>query len=98
MAHRIARSTRGCGRPKSDEGDPRSPVRLCRVRGLGKLDGPLAKLTERLAWLGSGWGELATVAEARAVMAGGGELAGVGVLARGVRRSEEQTVAHSRYL
>jgi hypothetical protein len=46
------------------------------------------KLTEWLAWLGSGWRELATVAEARAVMAGRGELAGVGVLARGVRRSE----------
>jgi hypothetical protein len=38
------------------------------------------------------------VAEARAVMAGGGELAGVGVLARGVRRSEGQTVAHPGYL
>jgi hypothetical protein len=38
------------------------------------------------------------VAEARAVMAGGGELAGVGVLARGVRQSEEQTVVHPRYL
>jgi hypothetical protein len=40
-------------------------VRLCRVRGLGKLHGPLAKLTERLAWPGSGWSELAAVAEAR---------------------------------
>jgi hypothetical protein len=40
-------------------------VRLCRVRGLGKLHGPLAKLTERLARPGSGWSELATVAEAR---------------------------------
>jgi hypothetical protein len=98
MAHRIARYTRGCGRPKSGEGDPRSPVRICRVRGLGKLHGPLAKLTERLAWLGSGWRELAAVAEARAVMVGGGELVGVGVLARGVRQSEEQTVAHPRYL
>jgi hypothetical protein len=46
MAHRIARSTRGRGRPKSVEGDPGSPVRFCRVRGLGKLHGPLAKLTE----------------------------------------------------
>jgi hypothetical protein len=35
---------------------------------------------------------------ARAVMAGGGELAGVGVFARGMRRSEEQTVVHMRYL
>jgi hypothetical protein len=38
------------------------------------------------------------VAEARAVIAGGGELAGVGVLARGVRRSEGQTVAHPGYI
>jgi hypothetical protein len=98
MAHRIAWSTRGCGRPKSGEGDPGSPVRLCRVRGLGKLHGPQPKLTEQLARLGSGWRELATVVEARAVMAGGGELAGVGVLARGVRQSEGQTVAHPRYL
>jgi hypothetical protein len=38
------------------------------------------------------------VAEARAVMAGGGELARVIVLARGVRRSEGQTVAYLGYL
>jgi hypothetical protein len=44
--HWIARSTSACGRPKSGEGDPGSPVRLCRVRGLGKFHGPLAKLTE----------------------------------------------------
>jgi hypothetical protein len=35
---------------------------------------------------------------ARAVMAGDGELVGVGVFVRGVRRSEEQTVVHPRYL
>jgi hypothetical protein len=35
---------------ESSEGDPGSPVRLCQVRGLGKLHGPLAKLTKRLAW------------------------------------------------
>jgi hypothetical protein len=98
MAHRIARSTRGCERPKSGEGDPGSPVRLCQVRGLGKLHGPLARLTDRLARLGSDWRELATVAEARAVMAGEGELVGVGVLARGERQSEGQTVAHPGYL
>jgi hypothetical protein len=46
MAHRIARSTRGRGRLKSREGDPGSPVRFCRVQELGKLHGPLAKLTE----------------------------------------------------
>jgi hypothetical protein len=49
MAHRIARSTRGHGRPNSGEGDLGSPVRFCRVRELGKLHGPLAKLTERQA-------------------------------------------------
>jgi hypothetical protein len=63
-------------------------MKFCQVRGLGKLHGLLVKLTEWLARLGSGWGELAAVAKARAVMAGGGELAGVGVLARCVRRSE----------
>jgi hypothetical protein len=98
MAHRIARSTRGCGRPKSGEGDLGSLVRVYRVRGLGKLHGPLAKLTERLARLGSVWRELAAVAEPQAVMVGGGELAGVGAFARCVRRSEEQTIAHPRYL
>jgi hypothetical protein len=38
---------------------------LCRVRGLGELHGPLAKLIEQLAQPGSGWSELAAVAEAR---------------------------------
>jgi hypothetical protein len=76
MAHRIARSTCGCGRPKSGECDPGSPVKFCRVRGLGMLHGLLAKLTEWLARLGCGCSELAAVAEARAVMAGGGKLAG----------------------
>jgi hypothetical protein len=72
MAHRIARSTRGRGRPNSGEGDLGSPVKFCRVRELGKLHGLLAKLTEWLARLGSDWRELATVVEAWAVMAGGG--------------------------
>ena len=65
MAHRIARSTRGRGRPKSGKDDLGSLMRFCRVRELGKLYGLFAKLTERLAWLGSDWRELATVAEAR---------------------------------
>jgi hypothetical protein len=51
-------------------------VKFYRVRGLGKLHKLLAKLTERLAWLGSNWGGLATVAEARVAMASGRELAG----------------------
>jgi hypothetical protein len=72
MAHRIARSTRGRGRPKSGEGDLGSPVKFCRVRELGKLHGSLVKLTETPTQLGRGWSELAAVAEAWAVMAGGG--------------------------
>jgi hypothetical protein len=47
-------------------------VKFCRVRGLGKLHEIMVKLTEWLARLGSDWKELATVAEARVVMAGGG--------------------------
>jgi hypothetical protein len=69
MAHRIARSTRGRGRPKSDEGDLGSLVRFYRVRALGKLHGSLAKLTEKPTQLGRDWSGLATVAEAWAVVA-----------------------------
>jgi hypothetical protein len=68
--HWLARSTRGGGRPKSGEVDLGLPVKFCRVRGLGKLHGPLAKLTEALARLGGDWSGLATVAEALAAMAG----------------------------
>jgi hypothetical protein len=52
MAHRSAQSTRAGGRPKSGEVDLRLPVKFCQVRGLGKLHKLMAKLTERLAWLG----------------------------------------------
>jgi hypothetical protein len=76
MAHRIARSTRGRERPKSGEDDLGSPVRFCWVWELGKLHGPLAKLSEGQTQLGRGWSELAAVAKARAVMAGGVKLAG----------------------
>jgi hypothetical protein len=76
MAHRRAWSTRGGGRSKSGEGDLDLPLKFCRVRGLGKLHKLMAKLTERLARLGSDWSGLATVAEALAAMAGGKELAG----------------------
>ena len=51
-------------------------MKFCRVRGLGKLHKLMEKLTEWLARLGSNWGGLATVAEARVAMAGGKELAG----------------------
>jgi hypothetical protein len=54
MTHRIARSTCGRGRAKSGEDDLGSPVRFCRVRELGKLHGPLAKLIEGQAQLGRG--------------------------------------------
>jgi hypothetical protein len=60
MAYRRARSTRGGGRPKSGEGALGLPVKFCRVRGLGKLHGLMAKLTEWLARLGRDWRELAT--------------------------------------
>jgi hypothetical protein len=49
MTHRIARSTRAGGRPKSGEDDLGSPVKFCWVRELGKLHKLLAKLSERLA-------------------------------------------------
>ena len=76
MAHRSAQSTRAGGRPKSGEVDLGPPVKSSRVRGLGKLHGPLAELAEALARLEGGWSGLATVAEALAAMAGGIELAG----------------------
>jgi hypothetical protein len=52
MAYRRARSTRRGGRPKSGEGDLGLPVKFCRVQGLGRLHGLMAKLTEGLARLG----------------------------------------------
>jgi hypothetical protein len=52
MAHRSAQSTHAGGRPKSGEVDLRLPVKFCQVRGLGKLHGPMAELTEVLARLG----------------------------------------------
>jgi hypothetical protein len=76
MAHRNARSACAGGRPKSGEDDLGSPVKFCRVRGLGKLHKLLVKLSERLAQLGSDLIGLATVVEARVAMAGGKELAG----------------------
>ena len=76
MAHRSVQSTRAGGWPKSGEVDLRLPVKFCQVRGLGKLHGPMAELTEALARLGGDWSGLATVAEALAAMVGGIELAG----------------------
>jgi hypothetical protein len=65
MAYWLARFTRGGGWPKSGEDVLGPLVKFCRVRELVKLHGLLAKLTERLARLGSDRRELATVAEAR---------------------------------
>ena len=76
MAHRSAQSTRAGGRPKFGEVDLRIPVKFCQVRGLGKLHGPMAELTEALARLGGDWSGLDTVAEALVAMAGGIKLAG----------------------
>jgi hypothetical protein len=64
MAYRRARSTRGGRQPKSGEGDLGLPVKFYRVRGLGKLHGPMAKLTEALVRLGRDWRELSMAAEA----------------------------------
>jgi hypothetical protein len=85
MAHRSAQSTRAGGRPKSGEVDLCLPVKFCQVRGLRKLHGPMAELTEALARLGGDWSGLATMAEA---LAGGKELAGAkeGCLAGGGER------------
>jgi hypothetical protein len=70
MAHRSAQSTHAGGRSKSGEVDLRLPVKFYRVRGLGKLHGPMAELTEALARLGGDWSRLTTVAEALAAIAG----------------------------
>ena len=75
MAHRSAQSTRVGRRPKFGEVDLRLPVKFCQVRGLGKLHGPMAELTEAPARLRGDWSGLAMVAEALATMAGGKELA-----------------------
>jgi hypothetical protein len=76
MAHRRAWSTRAGGRLKSGEVDLGLPVKSYRVRGLGKLHGPMAELTKALARLGGDWSGLAMVVEALAAMAGGKELIG----------------------
>jgi hypothetical protein len=47
-------------------------VRLYQVRGLEELHGNLAKLAELPAQTGSGWSELAAVAEARVAWRAGG--------------------------
>jgi hypothetical protein len=82
-------------------------VRRCRARfsgeamprlKLGKASQPLG---EAVQGLGRGWGSSGRAGHggrAQAVMAGGGELAGVGVSARDVRQSEARSAAHQKYL
>ena len=53
---------------------------VCR---LGKLHWTLGRLAKQLAWARDGWGKLATVANARAALAGCAELAGLANFQRG---------------
>jgi hypothetical protein len=76
MAHRIAWSTHGGGRPKSYEGDSASPVRQCLSSSLEKLHGSSGKLSRGLVEAEGLWKWLATVAGARVARAGGAELTG----------------------
>jgi hypothetical protein len=65
---------------------------------LGKASQPLR---EAVQGLGQGWGSTGRAGHggrARAVMAGGAELTGVGVSARGVRQSEGWTATHQGHL
>ena len=76
MAHRIARSTRGGGRSKSDDDDLAVPVRQGFDPCLEKLHGSSGKLSKGSVEAEGLWKWLATVAGARVARAGGAELAG----------------------
>jgi hypothetical protein len=76
MAHRIARSTRGCGRPKSGDDDLAVPVRQGLDYFLEKLHGTLGKLSKGSVEAKVSGKRLATVASARVARAGGAELTG----------------------
>jgi hypothetical protein len=76
MAHRIDRSTRGGGRPKSGEGDSAPLVRQCLSSSLEKLHGSSGKLSKGSVEAEGLWKWLAMVAGARVARAGGAELAG----------------------
>jgi hypothetical protein len=76
MAHRIARSTRGGGRPKSGEGVSSPLVRQFFGSSLEKLYGSSEKLSKGSVEAEGLWKWLATVAGARVARAGGAELAG----------------------
>ena len=76
MAHKIARFTRGGGRPKSGEVYSVSLVRQCLNSSLEKLHRVLGKLSKGLVEAEGLWKWLATVIGARVARAGGAELAG----------------------
>jgi hypothetical protein len=62
MAHRIARSTRGCGQPKSDDDDLVVSVRQGLDSCLEKLHGLSGKLSKGSVEAEGLWKWLATVA------------------------------------
>jgi hypothetical protein len=76
MAHQIARSTHGGGRPKSGDDDLTVPVRQGFGPCLEKLHGSSGKLSKGSVEAEGLWKWLATVASARVARAGGVELAG----------------------
>jgi hypothetical protein len=76
MAHRIAQSMRGGGRPKSGDDDLAVPVRQGFDSCLEKLHGSSGKLSKGSVEAEGLWKWLATVAGARVARAGGVELAG----------------------
>jgi hypothetical protein len=76
MAHRIARSTRGGGRPKSGDDDLAVPVRQRFDPCLEKLHGSSGKLSKGSIEAKGLWKRLAAVAGAWVARAGGAELAG----------------------
>ena len=76
MAHRMARSMRGGGRPKSGDRDLDVLVRQGFDPCLEKLRGSSGKLSKGSVEAEGLWKWLATVACARVARAGGAELAG----------------------
>jgi hypothetical protein len=76
MAHRIARPTRGGGRPKSSDSDLAVPMRQGFDPWLEKLHGSSGKLSKGSVEAEVLWKWLATVAGARVARAGSVELSG----------------------
>jgi hypothetical protein len=75
MAHRIARSTRGGGLPKSGNDDLAIPVRQGFDSRLEKLHASSGKLSKGSVEAKGLWKWLAATAGARMAWAGGAELA-----------------------